>query len=181
MANVYITSLTPDLHRARAQARNFLLCLYATRQILHNFYTLITQPNLLTLFIFSSSTQVSSSHSTSASQVPGKLAAKISLGARMQWVGATNFAVVHVIISMARLRALPTLATGDVTHVISRTRLPLFALACVEKDRGGWGRGYSLIFMRISISMQCTILRLISVVQTVHMCTCKEYVSQKDK
>ena len=52
------------------------------------------------------------------------------------------FAVVHVIISMARLRALPTLATGDFTHVILRTRLPIFSLVYVEKDREGWERGY---------------------------------------
>ena len=59
-------------------------------------------------------------------------------------INIDNFAVVHVIISMARLRALPTLATGDFTHVISRTRLPIFSLVYVEKDREAWGQGYEL-------------------------------------
>ena len=33
----------------------------------------------------------------------------------------------------------------------------------------------------VSLSMQNTVLRLISVVQTVHVCTCEEYFIPKDK
>ena len=72
--------------------------------------------------------------------------------------GRDYFAGVHVIISMARLRALPTLATGAGTHVILRTRLPLFSRVYVEKDRGGWGRGklnpmHVLVYMSTAVCM----------------------------
>ena len=40
---------------------------------------------------------------------------------------------------------LPTLhnygSLFDATHMISRTRLPLFSLVCVEKYQEAWGRG----------------------------------------
>ena len=65
--------------------------------------------------------------------------------------------------------AAPTLATGDVSRVISRPRLPLGPLSrvYVEKIRGAWERGYYIVHVdaRHFIVVNCTTMCSMNLLQ----------------
>ena len=136
MANVYITSLTCDLYWRAWKFSTSFICNSSDPS---QFYTLKNPTEIahLVYFLFVNSGIFFTFDECfpSSWQTHGK----VSVGAGAM---SGHDSYLRSYTSVARLRSLPTLATGDITHVILCTRLPLFSLACIEKDRGDWGQGY---------------------------------------